>query len=169
VGASGLAQVVEVVKRLRGETSSKREFKRGLTQSTGGLGTNNFVTILQRADAPMVQNLWPAYAAPDAGNHERNPAAKTQALDEGVIETFTILYVTPDGFLSPLALALIRTDDGRLLMAQGEDETQLKIGQEVYLRRIDGVCLFTVKGQIQKVQDAFIKLFRRNTAMPAPK
>jgi acetyl-CoA C-acetyltransferase len=168
VGASGLAQVVEVVKRLRGETSSKREFKRGLTQSTGGLGTNNFVTILQRADAPMVQNLWPAYAAPDAGNHEQN-TAKTQALDEGVIETFTILYVTPDGFLSPLALALIRTDDGRLLMAQGEDETQLKIGQEVYLRRIDGVCLFTVKGQIQKVQDAFIKLFRRNAAMPAPK
>jgi hypothetical protein len=95
--------------------------------------------------------------------------AKAQEADEGVIETFTILYVTPDGFLPPLALALIRTNDGRLLMAQGEDETQLKIGQEVYLRRIDGVCLFTVKGQIQRVQDALIKLFRRNPALSAPK
>ena len=92
-----------------------------------------------------------------------------QQADEGVIETFTILYVTPDGFLPPLALALIRAPEGRLLMAQGEDESQLKIGQEVYLRRIDGVYLFTVKSQIQKVQDAFMKLFRRKAATPAPK
>src|SRR4026207_1494473 len=49
VGASGLAQVVEVTKTLRGERPWRREFKRGLTQSTGGLGTNNFVTILERA------------------------------------------------------------------------------------------------------------------------
>src|SRR6266542_2431174 len=53
------------------------------------------------------------------------------------IETFTIVYVTPDGFLPPLALALIRDRNGVLLMAQGEDATQLKIGREVYLRRID--------------------------------
>ena len=58
VGASGLAQVVEVTKTLRGVRPWRREFKRGLTQSTGGLGTNNFVTILERADAPMVQNPW---------------------------------------------------------------------------------------------------------------
>src|SRR4029434_4503047 len=53
VGASGLAQVVEVTKRLRGE-SNGRHFLRGLTQSIGGLGTNNFVTILARTDAPAV-------------------------------------------------------------------------------------------------------------------
>ena len=81
--------------------------------------------------------------------------------DEGVIETFTILHVTPDGFLPPLALALVRDRRGALLMAQGEENSQLKIGQEVYLRQIDGVCLFTVKSQIQKVQHAFMKLFRR--------
>src|SRR5438128_3029837 len=57
VGASGLAQVVEVTKRLRGQARAKREFKRGLAQSTGGLGTNNFVTILERTDAPLVKNL----------------------------------------------------------------------------------------------------------------
>jgi acetyl-CoA C-acetyltransferase len=169
VGASGLAQVVEVVKTLRGETWSKREFKRGLAQSTGGLGTNNFVTILQRTNAAAVQNLWPLGGSENGANHKTVAAPPAQQADEGVIETFTILYVTPDGFLPPLALALIRTPEGRLLMAQGEDESQLKIGQEVYLRRIDGVCLFTVKGQIQKVQDAFMKLFRRKAATPAPK
>ena len=168
VGASGLAQVVEVTKRLRGDSFSKREFKRGLTQSIGGLATNNFVTILQRTDATLVQNQWVPNGAAVAMN-QKSRSSPVRESDEGVIETFTILYVTPDGFLPPVALALIRTLDGRLLMAQGEDETQLKIGQEVYLRRIDGFCLFTVKGQIQKVQDAFFKLFRGKTVIPPSK
>jgi hypothetical protein len=84
-----------------------------------------------------------------------------QQAEEGVIETFTLVYVTPDGFLPPLALALIRIPDGGLLMAQGEDETPLKIGQEVSLRRMDGICLFRVKGQIRRVQDTLMKWFRR--------
>jgi acetyl-CoA C-acetyltransferase len=163
VGASGLAQVVEVTKRLRGQTPLKRAPKRGLTQSTGGLGTNNFVTILERADAPAVQNLW---ASPTPAAETHGPPRSSPTADEGVIETFTILYVTPDGFLPPLALALIRDRHGGLLMAQAEDETHLKIGQEVYLRRVGGVDLFTVKSQIEKVQEAFMKLFRRSTASP---
>jgi hypothetical protein len=82
--------------------------------------------------------------------------------DEGVIETFTIVHVTPDGFLPPLALALVRTTDGRLIMAQGEEnDPALKIGREVYLRRIDGLYLFTVKSHMQRVQEAFTKLLRR--------
>jgi hypothetical protein len=62
-------------------------------------------------------------------------------------------------------LALIRTLDGRLIMAQGEEnDSHLKIGREVYLRRIDGVYLFSVKSHIQKVQEAFTKLLRRKSA-----
>jgi acetyl-CoA C-acetyltransferase len=167
VGASGLAQVVEVTKTLRGERPWRRDFKRGLTQSTGGLGTNNFVTILERAEARPTQNWTPSPLSKPS--HQKPKASLARESDEGVIETFTILYVTPDGFLPPLVLALIRTGDGRLLMAQGEDETQPKIGQEVYLRRMDGLCLFTVKGQIQKVQDALMKLFRNKTAATSAK
>ena len=88
---------------------------------------------------------------------------------EGTIETFTVVHVTPDGFLAPLALALIRLRDGRLTMAQGEDDTQLKIGQEVYVRRMDGVYLFTVKSQLQKVQEAFARLWRRRSASETSK
>jgi acetyl-CoA acetyltransferase len=159
VGASGLAQIVEATKTLRGQTAMKLVPKRGLTQSTGGLGTNNFVTILERSDAPTVQNPWSPTPTAPAAPHRHSRSARIAA--EGVIETFTILYVTPDGFLPPLALALIRDRHGALLMAQGEDDTQLKIGQEVYLRRMGGVYFFTVKSQLQKVQQAFRKLFRR--------
>ena len=160
VGASGLAQVVEVTKRLRGEAANGRHFARGLTQSIGGLGTNNFVTILARTDAPAVLDSPTPLPLPVSATAKK-PPTQTGMSDEGVIETFTILHVTPDGFLPPLALALVRDRRGALLMAQGEEDSQLKIGQDVYLRQIDGVCLFTVKSQIQKVQHAFMKLFRR--------
>jgi acetyl-CoA acetyltransferase len=163
VGASGLAQVVEVTKQLRGQTRSKREFRRGLAQSTGGLGTNNFVTILERTGAPQVQS--PALPALSPVTPATSKAASPTAVsDEGEIETFTILYVTPDGFLPPVALALIRDRNGRLLMAQGEDDVQLKIGREVYLRRIDDFSLFTVKSQLQKVQESLKKFLGRGAA-----
>jgi hypothetical protein len=165
VGASGLAQIVEAVKILRGESGLKKKFARGLTQSTGGLATNNFVTILERADAPAARRPAASVIAPVIAAQRRT--LDRPVGDKGKIETFTTLYVTPDGFLPPLALALVRDCHGHLLMAQGEDHTQLKIGQEVYLRRFDGTCYFTVKSQIQKVQEAFTKLFRRKEAMPS--
>jgi 1,2-phenylacetyl-CoA epoxidase PaaB subunit len=62
-------------------------------------------------------------------------------------------------------LALIRTRDGTLLFAQGEDDTQLKIGREVFVRRMDGIFLFTVKSQLQKVQEAFARLWRGNLSI----
>jgi hypothetical protein len=167
VGASGLAQIVEATKRLRGQSQSKRQFKRGLTQSTGGLGTNNFVTILERADLPMVQNPGVPWSAPAPGTAGKKATRSRAISDEGQIETFTIVYVTPDGFLPPLALALIRDRNGGLVMAQGEDITHLKIGREVYLRRLDDFYLFTVKSQLQKVQESLKRLLRRGAASPA--
>ena len=168
VGASGLAQVVEVTQTLRGERPWKREFRRGLAQSTGGLGTNNIVTILQRDEARLTQNLWAAPSPPRPIRQKINAAAAREP-NEGIIETFTVLYVTPDGFLPPLVLALVRASDGRLLMAQGENETQPKIGQEVYLRRMDGLCLFRVKGQIRRMQEALMRLFRSKMATTSAK
>ena len=167
VGASGLAQVVEVTKRLRGQTRGKREFKRGLAQSTGGLGTNNFVTILERTDSRAVQSPAQPLLSSAPATAQKKTASAAAASDEGEIETFTILYVTPDGFLPPVALALIRDRHGRLLMAQGEDNVQLKIGREVYVRRMDDFYLFSVKSQLQKVQESLKRLLRRRVASPA--
>jgi len=163
VGGSGLAQVVEVAKRLRGQIPSKREFKRGLTQSTGGLATNNFVTILERADLSTAQNTGAYLFSAPPPLSRKKPGTAARISNEGEIETFTIVYVTPDGFLPPLALALIRQRNGHLIMAQGEDIEHLKIGREVYVRRADDFYIFTVKSQLQKVQESFRKLLRRKT------
>jgi acetyl-CoA C-acetyltransferase len=151
VGASGLAQIVEVVKRLRGESASKRQFNRGLTQSTGGLASNNFVTILERTDASLPRTS--GFPQPSRNVAKSRPATMP-VTNEGVIETFTILYVTPDGFLPPLALALIRERTGGLILAQGEESKHLKIGREVYLKRTEDYYLFTLKGRLRMVQDS---------------
>src|SRR2546430_758080 len=75
VGASGLTQIVEVVKRLRGQSPSKRQFKRGLTQSTDGLATNNFVTILERTDSPIIQNPdLPLFSPPPPTARKKAPS-----------------------------------------------------------------------------------------------
>lgn len=170
VGASGVAQVVEAVRGLRGSSGAKlkREAKRALAQSTGGLATNNFVTIVERTDSPSVKSLWkPPFLAPV----QRHPSPKRpqpiSVSEEGRIETFTILYVTPDGFLPPLALALIRDRQGSLLMAQGEDISHLKIGREVYLRHLEERHLFTVKSHLMKVREALKKLLKSIPPLPS--
>ena len=139
------------MKRLRGESGSKRQFNRGLTQSTGGLASNNFVTILERTDASLPRT--PGFPQPPRNVAKSRPATMPMT-NEGVIETFTILYVTPDGFLPPLALALIREQNGRLILAQGEESKHLKIGRKVYLKRAEDYYLFTLKGRFRMVQDS---------------
>ncbi|MFQ5902072.1 MAG: beta-ketoacyl synthase N-terminal-like domain-containing protein [Candidatus Binatia bacterium] len=170
IGASGVAQVVEMVGRLRGNSEAKaqRNARRALAQSTGGLGANNFVTIVECSDhSPQVQNLWtPPSPSPDRQRPYLKESPPASSSDEGRIETFTILYVTPDGFLPPLALALIRDRQGSLLMAQGEDISHLKIGREVYLRQVAGSYLLTVKSHLRKVREALKKLLRRVSPLP---
>ena len=172
VGASGVAQIVEIARLLRGESAVKlkREPRRALAQSIGGLATNNFVTIVEQAgDGPRVQNLWQPLPATEL----YKPPAKKKPVEaigaEGMIETFTVLHITPDGFLPPLALALIRDRKGALVMAQGEDIAHLKIGREVYLRQVAGAYYFTVKSQLQKVRQALRQLLgnKRSHTEPA--
>ncbi|HEX2386513.1 MAG TPA: beta-ketoacyl synthase N-terminal-like domain-containing protein, partial [Candidatus Binatia bacterium] len=160
VGASGLAQVVEVVRLMRGEggLKLKRYPRRALAQSTGGLGANNFVTIVERADGASPNSRPPS--PPELRPVKRRAGAAPVRSQEGTIETFTILYVTPDGFLPPLALALIRGRAGELIMAQGEDVAHLKIGREVFLRELDGGYIFTVKSHLDQVKDALERLIR---------
>jgi acetyl-CoA acetyltransferase len=53
VGATGLAQIVEIVWQLRGEAPGRQvEARAGLAHSVGGLAANNFVTILEAAGNP---------------------------------------------------------------------------------------------------------------------
>jgi acetyl-CoA acetyltransferase len=150
-GASGIAQIVEAVKILRGNApfKLKREPRRALAHSIGGFATNNFVTIIERAGAriaarnPVKKNAT-AESRHFRPSHRKHTTSGIAA--EGKIETFTVLYVPPDPFLSPLGLALVRDKKGSRLMAQVDDITRLKIGQAVYLRKVAGIYHCTVRG-----------------------
>ncbi len=148
VGASGLAQLVEIVFQLRGEAGEGRQLERaeiGLAQSIGGLGNNNLVTILERSDRKrVVKEGW----RPDY-HPEMNVSKKVSAslLTEGIglLETFTILYAPPEGFRSPLTLGFVKTKGGEMVMACNPDyrsPEELKMGKNVYLNVREGLYVF---------------------------
>lgn len=148
VGASGLAQLVEIVYQLRGEAGRERQLKRaevGLAQSIGGLGSNNLVTILERADRKrIVKEGWTPDYHPEI-NASKKSTASPPSEGVGVLETFTTLYTTPEGFVSPLTLGFVRTKSGEMVMACNPDyrsPKELKMGQKVYLRVREGLHVF---------------------------
>jgi acetyl-CoA C-acetyltransferase len=148
VGASGLAQLVEIIYQLREEAGKERQLERaeiGLAQSIGGLGNNNLVTILERADRKQIVGKgWsPAY------HPEINVSKKSSVspLPEGVgiLETFTTLYATPEGFRSPLSLGFVKTEGGEMVLACNPDyrsPKELKMGKKVYLKTREGLYVF---------------------------
>jgi acetyl-CoA C-acetyltransferase len=148
VGASGLAQLVEMVWQLRGEAGQGRQLEKaevGLAQSIGGIGNNNIVTILERSDQKRVltEGWTPDY-------HPELKALKKELVPPptegtGILETFTLLYATPEGFRSPLTLSLVRAKGGERVMACNPDyrnPRELTMGQKVYLSMKEGLYLF---------------------------
>jgi acetyl-CoA C-acetyltransferase len=148
VGASGLAQLVEIVWQLRGEAGPERQLENmeiGLAQSIGGLGNNNFVTILERTDRKRIaKEGWrPSHHTKGTGPREGKPPSLPEGT--GILETFTVLYSTPEGFLSPLALGLIKTKGGERVMACNpsyRSPNALRIGQWVSLKQKEGLHVF---------------------------
>jgi acetyl-CoA C-acetyltransferase len=158
VGASGLAQIVEIFWQLRGEAGAGRQLKNadiGLAQSVGGVGNNNFVTILERADRKRVaKEGWRSSYHPKI-----RPARKLKASlpEEGVglLETFTILHSTPEGFVSPLTLAFVKTRGGDLLLACNpscRSPEELRIGSSVNFHKREGLYVFEKPTLLKRLQ-----------------
>ena len=148
VGASGLAQLVEIVFQLRGDAGGGRQLERaeiGLAQSIGGLGNNNLVTILERSDRKgVVKEGWSLDYHPEVNVSKK---ASTSPITEGIglLETFTTLYAPPEGFRSPLTLGFVKTKSGETVMACNPDyrsPKKLKIGKKVYLKTREGLYVF---------------------------
>ncbi|HUL36500.1 MAG TPA: thiolase family protein [Thermodesulfobacteriota bacterium] len=148
VGASGLAQLVEIVYQLKEEAGKERQLERaeiGLAQSIGGLGNNNLVTILERNDRRrIVKQGWSPDYHPEIKVLKKidHPSPTEGA---GILETFTTLYATPEGFLSPLTIGFVKTDLGEMVMACNPDyrsPKELKMGKKVYLRKREGLNVF---------------------------
>ena len=148
VGASGLAQLVEIVYQLRGEAGIERQLERaeiGLAQSIGGLGNNNLVTILEQSDRErMMGEGWSPDYHPDIKvSKKRISLPPSEGV--GILKTFTTLYATPEGFRSPLTLGLVETEAGEVVMACNPDyrsPKNLKMGKKVYLKTREGLYVF---------------------------
>lgn len=117
VGASGLAQVVEAYFLLTDQVDPARRLLRppkvALTQSIGGLGNNNLVTVLVPADRALhALGPWQPTYAPVL--HEPAPAGP-QVPPRGVagrVLAATSLHSPPSGFTAPLGLCLVQARGG---------------------------------------------------------
>jgi len=148
VGASGLAQLVEIVYQLRGDAGRKRQIERaeiGLAHSIGGLGNNNLVTILERSDRTrIIKEGWRPDYHPDIRVSKKKPAPPPSE-GIGILKTFTTLYATPEGFRSPLTLGLVETETGEMVMACNPDyhfPKKLKMEKKVHLKTREGLYVF---------------------------
>jgi acetyl-CoA C-acetyltransferase len=147
VGASGLAQLVEIVYQLRGDAGRERQLQRaeiGLAQSIGGLGNNNLVTILERTDRKRIQEGWSPHYHPEIRVSEKS-TTPLPSEGVGILETFTTLYAVPEGFRSPLTLGFVKTEGGEVVMACNPDyrsPKELKMGKKVYLKTQEGLYVF---------------------------
>jgi hypothetical protein len=73
----------------------------------------------------------------------------------GILETFTLLYATPEGFRSPLTLSLVRAKGGERVMACNPDyrnPRELTMGQKVYLSMKEGLYLFEKKSWCKQLK-----------------
>ena len=155
VGASGLAQLVEIVYQLRGEAGTERQLGRaeiGLAHSIGGLGNNNLVTILERSDRKRIpkagtipfQEGWNQEDQCEKSVPKKRILSPPPA-EVGTLETFTTLYAVPEGFRSPLTLGLVKTKGGPVVMACNPDyrsPNELKMGKTVSLKTREGLYVF---------------------------
>jgi len=127
VGASGLAQVVECYKIMTGKYPKEQTPKKtdvALTQSIGGLATNNFVTILKKTDAKITPLLKPMKYEP--------PVFKPAKDKRYRIFSATRLYNPPEGFEAPLDLVILQRKD-HLILARSVSEDLPKIGKLVHI------------------------------------
>ncbi len=135
VGASGLAQVVELAWQMSGQVEPGRQLGKvdvGLAQSIGGLANNNLVTILTRTDRKRVWQV-PGELEYQPSLAPSRPLLLPQSLKpgRGSLLTWTQLYNPPPGFNAPLDLGYVRLADGSVILAHGRMEPPFKVGATV--------------------------------------
>lgn len=146
VGASGLAQVVELVWQMRGQLPAKRQLERvrvALAQSIGGLANNNLVTILKKTEE---RRVWQVSFEPEY-KPELFPPRPTLELESlkpgrGRLLTWTVLHAPPEGFSPPLRLGYVRMGDGAVILAHSQSEPLPSVGEKVSVDVADEHFLF---------------------------
>ena len=76
----------------------------------------------------------------------------------GEIVSFTTLHSAPEGFRSPLHIALVELDEGARFVCHGAQTEGLRIGSRVAIEAIDDVYYFSHLGAMDRA-----RLFWRRT------
>jgi hypothetical protein len=119
------------------------------------------VTILERASTRRVipvnwQSSYQVMVTPSE-RPKRDPEAATR---EGVLQTYTVLYTTPEGFRSPLQIALIEDAEGSVIMARGRKVQHLKIGTRVIITKIGETYYFFSRSLLDKLRIIWRRKYR---------
>ena len=70
----------------------------------------------------------------------------------GEVVTFTTLHSAPEGFRSPLHIALVELDDGARFVCHGVGTDGLKVGATVAIEAIDNVYYFSHLGTLDRAR-----------------
>ena len=107
--------------------------------------------------------------APPAPFCPRHPVAMTRVEVPGIgeIVTFTTLHSAPEGFRSPLHIALVELEDGARFVCHGAETRGLKIGSTVAIEAIDNVYYFSHLGTLDRARIFWRRAGRANDRMNA--
>ncbi len=124
VGATGVSQIVEIVRQLRGEAGARQVTgaKTGLAVNFGGFGNNIVSTVLKAAEKSERQESVKAkdmYYPVSKDSVPGRTAASPEAGACGKLLTWTRLYALPEGFEEPyLTFGIAQFAGGSLVLGR---------------------------------------------------
>ena len=92
--------------------------------------------------------------APPALYCPRHPVAMRpiELAGVGEVVTFTTLHSAPEGFKSPLHIALVELEEGARFFCHGAETRGLKVGATVGIEAIDNVYYFSHLGTLDRAR-----------------
>ena len=157
VGATGLAQIIDCVFQMRNLVSEDRQVGKNntaLCHSIGGMGNNIFVNILEKTSTRGSSNLLDISV-----NHEKidKISDSSELIEEkeeleGRLASYTTLYVTPEGFDSPLTLGIIDTIKYKRIFARAMFEGEFEIGGKITIFKENNIVYFRKTSYLDRIR-----------------
>jgi acetyl-CoA acetyltransferase len=157
VGATGLAQIVDCVYQMRNKVSDKRKVEKdniALCHSIGGMGNNIFVNILEKVSSK--NKTISDYAEISHTIVQKIPDSSELINEgeelEGKLASYTTLYVTPEGFDSPLTLGIIDTIKHKRIFARALFEGEFEIGGKITVFKENQTVYFRKTSYVDQIK-----------------
>ncbi len=95
-----------------------------------------------------------ATVAPPARFCPWHPVAMEPATVEGIGEvvSFTTLYATPEGFRSPLHIAIVELGGGARFVCHGAATRGIRVGSTVAIEAVDNIYYFSHLGALDRAR-----------------